>query len=413
MSDAPPPLHPTPAVMRLAQAVREAGGRALVVGGCVRDALLGLPLKDWDLEVHGLDAAALEPVLARIGRLNTVGRAFSVYKVRVGRDELDVSIPRRDAKEGPGHRGIRAEADPHLGVVEASRRRDLTLNAMMFDVLDGTLIDPWGGQDDLRRGVLRAVDRDTFLEDPLRALRVVQFAARFGMPPDDALVAMCREAALDELPPERVQGEWFKLLLRGTDLALGLRVARDLDVLRRVFPEVAAHDDPAADARVVRAGAERAAVTPEGRRLAWMLLAWLAHLPSPADVEATLERLRVHTWLGYDVRTQVMAAHAHRADPLTTEADVRWLATRAEVDLVGHLRALDGDPDAARALAFARDACILHEPPARLVLGRDLIALGARPGRELGARLDAVWRAQLDGLVHTREQGLAWLAASA
>jgi tRNA nucleotidyltransferase (CCA-adding enzyme) len=412
VSDASPLVRATPAVLRLAQAVREAGGRALVVGGCVRDALLGLPLKDWDIEVHGLDAEALERVLARIGRLNTVGRAFSVYKVRMGRDELDVSIPRRDAKEGPGHRGIRAEADPHLGVVEASRRRDLTLNAMMFDVLDGTLIDPWGGQDDLRRGVLRAVDRDTFLEDPLRALRVVQFAARFGMPPDDALVAMCREAALDELPPERVQGEWVKLLLRGADLALGLRVARDLDLLRRVFPEVAAHDDPAMDARVVGAEAERATFEPEGRRLAWMLLAWLAHLPAAADVEATLERLRIYTWLGYDVRAQVMAAYARQRAPLANESDVRWLATRAEVDLVAHLRALDGDRDAARALAFARASGILHAPPERLVLGRDLIALGARPGRELGERLDAVWRAQLDGAVRTRDEGLAWLSRS-
>jgi tRNA nucleotidyltransferase (CCA-adding enzyme) len=167
------PKLPT-ALRPLFSAVREEGGRALLVGGCVRDALRGEASKDLDIEVHRLPADRLLPLLRRFGRVDEVGRSFGVFKLRVAGVDLDVALPRRDRRAGPGHKGIAAESDPEIGEVEAARRRDLTVNAIAWDPLTGDFVDPFGGRSDLAARRLRAVDATTFGEDPLRALRVAQ-----------------------------------------------------------------------------------------------------------------------------------------------------------------------------------------------------------------------------------------------
>jgi len=161
-------------VLSLARAIHDAGGRALLVGGCVRDELMGKQPKDWDLEVYDVRAAQVREILDQFGPVNVVGEAFTVYKL--GHD-LDVSIPRRERKSGRGHKGFVIEGDPSMNVAEATRRRDFTINAILQDPLTGELIDPYEGQQDLDQRVLRAVSRETFAEDSLRVLRAAQFAA--------------------------------------------------------------------------------------------------------------------------------------------------------------------------------------------------------------------------------------------
>lgn len=404
-------LHAPAAVRRVTAACADAGGRVLLVGGGVRDHLMGQPVKDWDLEVFGLPADDLERALRRVGRVDTVGRAFSVFKLTIGGEDLDVSLPRRDSKRGPGHRGILAEGDPDLSIEEASRRRDLTLNAMMVDLHTGALLDPWGGADDLAAGRLRPVDVDTFLEDPLRTLRAVQFAARFGFDATDDLEALCREASLDELPAERVLGEWVKLLIRGRHLAHGLALARRTDVLRRVLPELAAGSTPDDDARLDEAVPIRDGLEPEGRQLALMVALQLLPLPPPAR-EATCDRLNLHRWVGYPTRARALEAAAHADDPVATPADVRWLATRAEVRLSLALRAARG-LDVAAASAHAEQEGVWVDKPPPLLHGRHLKALAVPPGPQMGQVLRHVYARQLDGQVTTREEALdaaaAWL----
>ena len=164
-------------IEQLARLMRDAGGRALLVGGCVRDLRLNVPVKDWDLEVYGVDPLKLRELLDTLGPVNAVGEAFTVYKV--GHD-VDVSIPRRERKSGRGHRAFVIEGDPSMSIEEATRRRDFTINAMLKDPLTGELIDPFGGQNDLQEHLIRAVSADTFAEDSLRVLRAAQFASRFG-----------------------------------------------------------------------------------------------------------------------------------------------------------------------------------------------------------------------------------------
>ena len=223
----------------MCRAVAAAGGQAWLVGGVVRDHLLGIQTKDIDIEVHNLEAETLREVLAAIGPVNEVGRSFGVFKLDVDGISCDVSIPRHDSQTGESHKDITVVGNPYMGIEAAARRRDLTINAIALDPLSGEIADPFGGGRDIERGRLRAVDPKTFVEDPLRAIRVVQFAARLGFSVDPGLAILCREASLWALPPERVWGELEKMLLRAPTPSIGWTLMKELDLIDKVLPEIA------------------------------------------------------------------------------------------------------------------------------------------------------------------------------
>jgi tRNA nucleotidyltransferase (CCA-adding enzyme) len=224
-------------MLAFAAAIAAAGGRAIVVGGYVRDRLLGLESKDFDFEVYRLPIERLEEVLRAFGEVIAVGRSFGVLKVK-GFDG-DFSIPRRDNKVGKGHTGFRVDFDPGMDFAEASRRRDLTINSIGFDPRSGELLDPHGGAGDLRRGVLRATDPARFAEDPLRGLRVAQFLARFEFKPDAELYRLSSSLDLADLSGERIWEEFAKLFLKSRRPSLGLEFLEQTGLLR-FFPELQA-----------------------------------------------------------------------------------------------------------------------------------------------------------------------------
>lgn len=236
--------------------IRESGGLPYLVGGAVRDSLMKgyentgclsvLPniqlsdfqnSKDLDFEVFGLSLDDLQVVLTKFGEVDVIGKSFGVLKLH-SMPEIDFSVPRRDNKIGTGHRGFRMEFDPKMTLDEASRRRDLTINSMAFDPFAGVVHDPHSGVFDIQNRVLRATDSDTFLEDPLRALRVAQFMSRFGYEPDFLLRKLCSAAELSELPGERIFEELKKLLL-GNNPEIGLEFMKDCG-LTKFFPQL--HD---------------------------------------------------------------------------------------------------------------------------------------------------------------------------
>jgi tRNA nucleotidyltransferase (CCA-adding enzyme) len=438
------------------EALHAEGGRPYVVGGAVRDALLGRPVREFDVEVFGLDADRLRAVLARHGRVDAVGEAFTVFKVSglPGLEEpVDFSLPRRDSKVGPGHRGIAVTGDPTLSVAEASRRRDFTINAMLYDPLAGEVLDPHGGREDLAARRLRAVDPRTFGEDPLRALRAVQFAARFALEVDPATARLCAAMPLHELPAERVFGEIEKLLLQARRPSRGLRLLSDWGLLPQVAPELvglaATPQDPAwhpeGDVWTHTLLAVDQAVPlledlDRPRALA-VMLGVLCHdlgkpsttrfergrLRSPGHEEAglpptssLLDRWRVHTLLGYDVRAQVLALVGNHLKPgqlyddrdKVSDGAIRRLAARCETLLLYKVARADclgrtGDfPPVAMEwfLERVRQLDVARKAPEPLLRGRDVVALGVSPGPEVGRIVRAVYERQLDGAVGTPDE---------
>lgn len=223
---------------RLAAEVKQAGGNAYFVGGFVRDAVMGRENKDIDVEIHGLTPPQLEEILDRLGERTVMGASFGVYGLR--HYNLDIAMPRSEAKNGRGHKDFTIFVDPFLGTQKAAMRRDFTVNALMQDVLTGEIIDHFGGLDDLRRGVIRHVNDSSFAEDPLRVLRAAQFAARFGFALAPDTIALCAKMDLSALASERVMDELCKALSKAPRPSVFFDVLRSMNQLGGWFPEVLA-----------------------------------------------------------------------------------------------------------------------------------------------------------------------------
>ena len=436
----------------IARAAAAAGGRALIVGGWVRDRLLGLSPKDADVEVFGIPADALRELLSRFGAVNTVGESFTVFKV----GGIDVSLPRRDSKTGRGHRGFVVEGDPAMTIEDAARRRDFTINAMLFDPLNGEYLDPFQGRVDLEKRILRVVDPRTFGDDSLRVLRAVQFAARFECELDQQTRALCGSISLDDLPAERIWGEIEKLLLQAARPSAGLRLALDLGVIRQLFPELEAlvgcpqepEWHPEGDVwvhtlMVVDQARTRIDDLEHPGKVTVMLGALCHDLGKPpttafidgrirsmeheqAGVEPStrlMDRLNVHSLGGYDVRAQVLGIVAHHLKPLAffksatpvSDGAFRRLAQKVDLEMLGRVAVSDclgrtGNFDCSGIEWFldrARALGVQHAPPPRILLGRHLLDLGVKPGPRMGEILQQVYEQQLDGRVVTLDDAVA------
>ena len=452
--------HVPEKVLKLAQKVRTEGGRALLVGGCVRDWLMGSEPKDWDVEVYHLEPARLRELLAEFGRVDAVGEAFTVYKVGNG---LDVSLPRRERKAGRGHRAFVIEGDPSMSIEEAARRRDFTINAILEDPLTGEILDPFGGRDDLQKKTLRAVSSDTFAEDSLRVLRAAQFAARFEFDIEPETIELCRSIDLTDLPRERIWGEMEKLLLRARRPSIGFRWLHRFNAFDQLFPELKAlvgvpqekewHPEGTVDVHtwlVVDRAREQIDDLPYARQVTVMLGALCHDFGKPATTEfiegrirsrgheeagaaptkSFLDRLNIHTLGGYDVRSQVIALVRDHLKPgefykkrdEVGDGAFRRLARRCELELLYRVAKADSlgrNADwipreewfTAEAqewfIARARELQVEQKAPAPLLLGRHLLEMGLKPGPRVGEITRAVYEMQLDGRIRTLEEAKA------
>ena len=429
--------------------MREAGGRALCVGGFVRDRLLGRTSKDLDIEVFGIPADKLPVLLRSLGRVEPVGQAFPVYKLGA----IDVALPRRESKTGRGHKGFTVEGDPSMTFEEAARRRDFTMNAIGWDPLTDEYLDPFQGRKDLDLRVLKLVDPVTFPDDSLRVLRALQFAARFELSLDQETARICASIALDDLPAERIWGEFEKLLLQAERPSIGFALARELGVIHQLLPEMEPLYDCPQDpewhpegnvwihtlmvidqARALNGDLDRP-------RLATVMLGAVCHdLGKPATtalidgrvrspnheamgVEPTmtiLDRLNVNTLDNFDVRTQVLGlvtehlrpSAFYKAKDTVTDGAFRRLAQKVDLELLVRFARADCHGRAGRFdcsamdwfIERARSLGVEHKPPAPILLGRHLIELGVEPGPRMGEILRAVYELQLDSVVTTLDE---------
>lgn len=452
-------------VIDIAKRVKSVGGRALLVGGSVRDNLLGLSPKDFDLEVYGIHPERLIATLGQAYELDMVGSSFGVIKIR--HHEIDVALPRRETCLGNGHRDFAAEFDPSLTISDAASRRDFTINAIYQDPLTGEIVDPAGGACDLKNSILRHVS-EHFTEDPLRVLRGMQFVARFNLIAAPQTIALCREMVQDSLPRERLFEEWSKLILKGTTISKGLDFLRktlwvryypELERLigckqaRQWHPEgdVWNHTCHALDAfAAVRDGTDPRcdfigdfrSWTPHDNLIVG--LAVLCHdfgkpLSSYFDknvgrirsighdekgVAPTLSFLRRLTNEERIMKEVAPLVRLHMRVYALWEGNAGDAAIRrlsAQVGRIDRLLRVAAADDSARPplplnvepIAWMKRTAarldVEKSAPEMIVKGRDIIALGYKPSPKFGIWLKKCYDAQLDGKFFDHNQGIAYL----
>lgn len=225
-------------IRAIAQRVHEAGGRALLVGGCVRDEILGIPCYDIDCEVHGIAPDDLRALLGAFGEIDESGKQYGIYTIKGA--GIDIALPRKETRTGSGHKDFSVTTDPSLSPGQAAARRDFTVNAIMRDALTGEYVDPYGGMEDLKKGVLRAMPGGQFEEDPLRVLRGAQFAARFHLTPDEETIGKMQRMPVDQLSAARVMAETKKALLMADEPEMYFRILEQAGALEPWFHELAA-----------------------------------------------------------------------------------------------------------------------------------------------------------------------------
>ncbi|MHB0961957.1 MAG: CCA tRNA nucleotidyltransferase [Gemmatimonadaceae bacterium] len=439
------------AVVAIAQMADVRGGRALMVGGSVRDAVLSRPIADVDLEIYGIAPAEVEAMLERSFRLDRVGQAFGILKLKDA--AIDVSLPRRESKAGLGHKGFEVLADPHMSIADAAARRDFTINALAFDPLSGELHDPFGGQHDLEARVLRHTS-PAFADDPLRVLRGMQFAARFDLRAAPGTVDACRAMTQDELPWERLMPEWEKLLLLGRRPSAGLTLLRDAGWLRH-YPELDALVDcpqdplwhPEGDvwdhtlhcldafAGTRTGNAEedlivgfgvlahdfgKPATTARSQEGRWRAL---GHAQAGvAPTRSFLGRLTNSSELAASV-APLVAAHMEPTEFYRAQVGdgaIRRLARRVgridrlarvvRADVAGRPPLAADSPECDWLLERAQALDVADRAPVPILKGRHLMQLGLPPGPRYREILDAVYEAQLEGQVRDVATGMAHAA---
>ena len=453
----PPPLHAALSVLR------SAGGRPRLVGGCVRDWMLGLEPKDFDVEVYGLDYEALARALAPFGPTDLIGRSFGVLKVRLEGVEYDFSLPRRESKTGAGHRGFAVAPDPALTETEAAARRDFTINAIAYDPFENRTIDPHGGAEDLKRKILRHTG-PAFVEDPLRVLRAFQLAARFELTLAPETIVLCQTISdsYAELPIERVWGEWEKWATKAVKPSLGLAVLKQTGWLKH-FPEIATldsvpqepewhpegdvlthtghcldalvdlapwRDGPPGTRRVLSFAVlahdfGKAATTKQAERrgkLRWispeheatggpLAESFLRRIGAPLELIEHVRPLVVNHLLHHDQQPAFRDTTVRRLARKIAPATLDELLAVMQADhlgrppLISHetVQRLDQLRVAAVRLALE------HAAPKPLVLGRHLIALGLSPSPQFKPALDAAFESQLDGAFSDEAGGIEWM----
>jgi tRNA nucleotidyltransferase (CCA-adding enzyme) len=445
--------------VRIAEAVRDVGGRALVVGGYPRDIVMYERLgkrpetKDVDLEVYGLDVDTLKEIIEPIHHVNTVGASFGVLKV----GPLDVSLPRKDSKTGRGHRGFIVEADPGMTHKAAAKRRDFTINTLALDPLTGELIDEYDGIRDIEAKLLRATDPKTFGDDPLRSLRAMQFAGRFEFDIDPDTTELARGFDLSELSADRIGEEWTKLLLKSERPSIGLTAGLELGIIHQLHPELAALTETPQEpewhpegnvwnhtllAVDVAAKIVRREKLPRDTALTVMLGAlthdmgkasttkrhaetgrirspehakegveaarsFMKTIHVPAHIRKKVERIIFdHMFLPEAARAKDAAIRrlAKRLYPATIQ-ELIWVT---EADFLG--RTLE-NPDLSLIQLFqkrANELAVTESPMEPLVKGRDLMTLGEEPGVHMGEILKQLETAQIDGQFGTYDEAIAY-----
>ena len=457
----------------LLQKIRDAGGQPFIVGGAVRDYLLAKEYavveydpKDLDIEVYGLSQEELSAVLPE-ERSTPVGKSFGVLKMRIDGIDLDISLPRFETKKGQYRQDYEVTFDPFATKHGATRRRDFTINAMMWDPEKNELIDPHGGRHDLAKRILRHVDPYTFIEDELRPLRGMQFCARFELTPDPTTVSLCKwmnqRNIFHLLPEERIREEWVKWATKsrlpssGIDFLLKTGWLKNFQRLNNLdgciqdikwHPEGDAltHSALASDVMCDILKAER--ITDPDTKLVMMFSALLHDVGKPYTTEIkdgkvtsyshahvgsklvkqSMRQMGFHTQEYVDRITPLVQEHMCHIDwsrNFPSAKGLRRAATRLAPATIEELFWIfeadvssrpprQPEPKMVDVIQRARELGVFKGQTEQLVKGRHILPEfpDKTPGKWVGEAVKSAYSAQLDGEFNTLEGGIAWVKAN-
>lgn len=448
-----------PALMLLVEHLHLHGIKPIFVGGFVREMFTGGFTDDIDIELYGVSSLeTLEELLKPFGKLGLYGKSFGVLKLTYGEYKIDFSPPRTESKSGFGHKGFEMEWFGDIDFPDAARRRDFTMNAVGYDPLTQSLLDPYNGIEDINNKILRCVDPETFVDDPLRVLRAVQFVARFELTCDPTLLALCRKmiqnGALEELPKERIFEELKKLLLLSEHPSIGMKLLKEMGALRFFTPldqldetpqDPLSHPEGSVWIHTLMALDAMAAMRQgEWKRDIILMLATLLHdigkpvttikvddfLNAPKHAQAGVEIAQ--RWLDRisedkALITRILPLIHYHGWPRklyrsgASDSDILRLSTHVKIDDLIKIakadffgRTFNGEiPEIFEAgewlYTSASRLGVLCEPPQPLLMGRDLIAFGLAPSESFKTLLESAYEAQLNQLFFTHEEAISWL----
>ncbi len=442
-------LEQYPLIVPIEREIVKQGGTAYLVGGAVRDLLLGFPVHDLDIEVHHLSLEQLGAVLASCGPVSYVGKSFGVLKVHGS--AIDWALPRTDTSG----RKPEVHIDPAMDIIEALRRRDLTMNAMAIEIGTATLIDPFGGLKDLEQKTLRSPDSAFFQDDPLRFYRVMQFIGRFEMHPDAELEMVCKTMDISAVSVERIEDEFEKLLLKSKRPSLGIRWLKSIGRLHEILPELVHtitveqnphwHPEGSVYEHLMQtldaAARVQLPTTDENLILRYAALChdlgkvsttilkdgvWKSPGHAQAGVPYTKALLKRITRKVKIIETVALLVHYHMEPAQFVQSGAKLSAYRrlaiklakyTSLDMLAKLACADRqgrNPHGHEPLTIvpefldtflekAREAAVLHKPEPQILHGRDIADL-VEPGPRMGELLHYAYELQLDEGIVDKEK---------
>ena len=385
----------------------------IIVGGYVRDFFLSRTSKDIDVEVYGLDSyAKLEALLGEFGSVNSVGKSFGICQLQLAEYTVDFSFPRRDSKVAQGHRGFSVEVDTTLDFQSAAKRRDFTINAIGFDLASQQFLDPYQGKKDLQKGVLNAVDTQTFQEDPLRVLRAVQMSARFSLQLSPALLKLCMQmvakGVLQELPKERILEEMKKLFFLSPKISQGFFLLQKLGTFDFFTPL-----NTLAQKQIQTIGdsLDRYTHKEANKTNLSIMFALVCYYFTKEQTQVFLAHFTNDTKL----RRKVLILIEHKTafhNTHITDYDLYTLATQLPLEeyfLFAQAQEPSKIAHINQLYERAKKLQILQGKKPNLLRGKDLLALGIKPSKIFAHILEASYQAQLKGEFTTKEAALEYV----
>lgn len=388
--------------------------KSIIIGGFIRDSLLNIASQDIDIEVYNVSSfKKLENLLKEFGSINSVGKSFGVCKLNINKYNLDFTLPRIDSKISSGHLGFDIEIDKNLDFTTASRRRDFTMNAIGYNVVNKKLLDPYGGIKDLSNKTLKMVDAKTFVEDPLRVLRAVQFCSRYELKMNNELFLLCKNMIeknlLLELAKERIYEEIKKNLLKSKKPSLGFELLKKLDALK-YFTNLDLLNEKSWHRSMDTIDAIASLTITNKKRKEVLMLASICYTFNASQIESFISSLSNDKSLlkSITILCENLNTILDMSSNRFSNYDVLKLATYVNIEDLSILSdALFGV--GKDVFAKAKELNVVNKKAPAILLGRDLISAGLKPSNEFSYILDSAYEAQIRGIFSSLVEAKEWL----